>query len=93
MNNLIVSYELLAPEHNLERVISMLKAAGSCIRLRYSLWHVKTSRSAAQVAETLSGLMGPQDNVIVIDATTGNAAWCNLDSKTSSELRQRWNSK
>ena len=91
LNNLIVSYELLIPAANESAVIATLKQIGTCTRLRYSLWHVKSSHGAAQAAEKLRNILQGQDNVIVIDANNGNAAWYNVDPKVSSTLQSQWN--
>jgi hypothetical protein len=93
LNNIIVSFELLVPLRSQSAVVATLKSMGASLKLRSSLWHVKTSLTAAQVTGKLRSILDSHDNVIVIDASHDNAAWYNIDGSASQVLQQQWNRK
>ena len=90
MNNLIVSYDLIAPGQSYDKVAQAIKSLGAWAKVQYSLWYVKSSYTAGQAAETVRRAQDANDSLIVVDATNDNAAWYNIDPKVSEFLREHW---
>jgi hypothetical protein len=93
MSNLFVSYELLVPSQNERAVQTTLKTCGQCIRVRHSMWYVKSLYRASDVADKLRTVMDVYDNVIVIDTSNDNAAWYNIDATVADALLKQWKSR
>ena len=90
MNNLLISFELIEPNQNESALISVLKKAGSSVRIRHSMWYVRSALDAAALANELRAVLDAYDNVIVIDATNDRAAWLNLSGKVADSLLRIW---
>ncbi len=89
-NNLFVSYDLYNPGQNYEKVIEAIKALGSWAKIHQSVWYVRSSYSAEQVANAVWKVMDSSDSLIVIDATNNTAYWYNLNNKVSDYLKTNW---
>lgn len=90
MNNLFVSYDLKNPGQNYDRTIAAIKSLGSWAKVQYSLWYVKSSYTAKQAAEIVRRAQDANDTLIVIDATSNDAAWYNIDPKVAEFMQQNW---
>ena len=90
MSNLLVTFELLVPHQNESAVLATLKTCGRCIRVKHSLWYLKSSLSAAQVADKMRNVLDVYDTIIVIDASNDNAAWYNLDAAAADAILKQW---
>lgn len=90
LNNLIIFWELVIPDRNQSAILATLRALGPATRIRSSVWHVKSSMSAQDVTTRLRNIVDRGDSVLVIDSTHDNAAWYNIDEKTSDSLQQQW---
>ena len=92
MNNLIVSYLLIAPDQNESSVIRAIKKCGSSVRVRHSLWYVRSALNASEAANAILEVLDAYDDIVVIDATHDKAAWVNLKPKVADALLREWRS-
>lgn len=89
-NNLFISYDLYKPGQNYDAVIEEIKSLGNWASVHKSLWYVNSSLTASQAATRVWAKMDSNDKLIVVDATTNNAAWNNLGDKVSDYIRDQW---
>ena len=89
--NLIVSYDLNAPGQNYEKVIAEIKEQGTWAKVHYSLFYLKSEKTAQQVAEAVWKKMDANDRLFVVDATNNVASWYNLPSDVSEFIQRVWN--
>lgn len=91
MNNLFISYDLKNPGQNYDRVIAAIKGLGSWAKVQYSLWFVSSAYTAKQAADIVWRAQDANDTLIVIDATTSDAAWYGLSTEVSEHIQKHWN--
>lgn len=91
MKNLFISYDLKNPGQNYDRVIAAIMGLGSWAKVQYSLWFVSSTYTATQAAEIVRRVQDANDTLIVIDATSNDAAWYGLTTEVSEHIRQNWN--
>ena len=89
-NNLFISYDLLSPGQQYEKVIDAIKTLGSWAKVEKSLWYVNSSLSAKSAAMKVYAAMDSNDILIVIDATNNDAYWYNLETEVSSHIQGQW---
>lgn len=89
-NNLFVSYDLYKPGQNYNTVEDEIKKLGNWAKIHLSLWYVNSAFSASEAAKRIWAVMDTNDKLIVVDATTNNASWYNLNSKVSEYLKDNW---
>src|SRR3954468_10254446 len=89
-NNLHVSYDLIAPDKNYEKVIAQIKALGSWAKIHYSYWYVNSTKSASQAVDFLKPALDANDKVYVVDATNNAAAWNTLPNNVANHIREQW---
>lgn len=89
--NLIVSYDLNAPGQNYDSVIAEIKNQGTWAKVHYSLFYLKSERTAQQVAEAVWQKMDANDRLIVVDATNNVSYWYNLPPEVSDFIKRAWN--
>jgi hypothetical protein len=85
--NLFVSYDLMN-QKNYDAVINAIKTQGQATRVHYSLWYVKTNKSANDVAVAVWQTMDSDDRLIVIDAN--EAYWFNAEGDSESFMQSNW---
>ena len=90
-NNLFVSYDLIEPGQHYDDVIAEIKNLGNWAKVNYSLWYVNSELSPSEAAKRVWAVMDENDKLIVIDATTNNAAWHNLGNEVSEFIKDKWN--
>jgi hypothetical protein len=89
-NNLLVSYDLIAPDKNYEPVIAKIKSFGKWAKIHKSYWYVRTDKSASDAAAIIWAAMDKNDTLFVADATNKTAAWYNIDQVASEYIRTNW---
>lgn len=90
MNNLFISYDLMSPGQNYENVAAAIKKLGAWAKIHYSFWYVKSAYSASDAAKIVRAAQDQNDSLIVVDATSNNAVWYNLDPKVAEFLKTQW---
>lgn len=91
MPNIFVSYDLHNPGQNYQRVADRIKTLGIHTRVQQSYWYLSTSLSCEMVAQKIRDVMDNNDSLIVVDSTTNNAYWYNIDTKAEKLIQQQWN--
>jgi len=89
--NLIVSYDLNTPGQSYENVIAEIKKQGTWAKVHYSLFYLKSEKTAQQVAEAVWKKMDANDRLIVVDATSDLAYWYNLPADAADLIQRVWN--
>ncbi len=90
-NNLHISYDLSQPGRNYNAVVTKIKTFGGWARVHQSLWYVKSSYSAEQVADALWQVMDKNDSVFVVDSTNRSCYWHNIHPEVAEFLKSQWN--
>ena len=85
---LLVEYDLSKPGQNYPGLIDYLKSFPNWCHHLKSAWFVKTSGTAAELAEKLWGFLDRNDKLIVIDVTSDTAAWYNLPTEVSNWIKK-----
>jgi len=89
VNSLFVSCAFSRPERTYDTMAMAIKALGvACVEVHYALWHVKTAQSAVEVCDRLKPALDVNDQLVVIDASNGKAAWINLRKDASGSLHE-----
>ncbi|WP_408586481.1 hypothetical protein [Novosphingobium sp.] len=89
-NNLHISYDLINPGQNYDKVIERVKAMGIWAKVHASFWYVNSSYSARQAADYIAGAMDANDKVYVVDATNNVAAWNYLPKDVGGHIVDQW---
>ena len=92
-NNLHISYDLINPGQNYDRIITAIKQLGSWAKIHYSFWYVDSALTAEQARNFLAQFLDANDSLYVVDATNNNAQWSNLSVKTSNLILSHWYAK
>src|SRR5687767_12019103 len=90
MNNLFVSYDLISPGQNYDRVVEAIKTLGSWAKVHYSYWYVKSRYDASEAANIVRRAQDTNDSLMVVDATNNNAAWFNLKPEVEKHIKDHW---
>ncbi len=79
MVRFVVSYDLNKPGQDYTALHARLRSLGA-IRVQYSTWMVKLARGwdESALATDLWRYMDATDSLLVVNLSTGNAAWYNL---------------
>lgn len=89
--NLFVSYDLNAPGQKYDSVIAEIKKQGdSWAKVHYSLFYLKSEKTAQQVAEAVWKKMDANDRLIVVDVSNDDAFWYNLPTDVSTLMQEAW---
>lgn len=89
MNNLFISYDLYKPDRDYSDLYEAIKALGpEWCKVKLTVWFVRTDLDAVTARDRLWARMQAQDKLIVINASSDNGAWCNVDH--SDYLKQHW---
>lgn len=76
MSTYIVSYDLIKPGQNYNKLYDAIKSYGTWGRINESVWAVVTDKTAVQVREHLSQYIDSNDRIFVIKSGV-EAAWRN----------------
>lgn len=90
-NNLFISYDLMAPGKDYEAVYTAIKSLGGWAKVHKSVWYVNSAKTAQEAVDVVWRHMDTNDKLIVINATTNNAAWKNMSDDVSKYIIDQWN--
>jgi hypothetical protein len=90
-NNLFISYDLMNPGQNYEKVAATIKSLGTASKLLLSLWYVKSNYTAEQARDAVAGAADPNDKILVIDVTNTRATSKNIDPTAWKIVLDNWN--
>jgi hypothetical protein len=90
-NNLFISYDLMNPGQNYEKVAAAIKSLGTASKLLLSLWYVKSTYTAEQAKDVVATATDPNDKILVVDATNKTAYPRNIDSAAWKIVLDNWN--
>lgn len=90
-NNLFISYDLIGPNRDYDRIIAEIKKLGAWAKIHKSLWYVNSIQSSSSVASKLKAVMDGNDTLIVIDASNNQAHWYNLIATVPEHILDNWN--
>lgn len=77
-NTILVSYDLMAPGKDYDKLWDHLKSYPDYIKPLESVWLLKTALSAEEVRDKISLYTDSNDRLLVINVTKDEAAWRNL---------------
>jgi hypothetical protein len=89
-HNIFISYDLNSPGQNYEKVIERIKSLGNWAKVQKSMWYLRTNHSHELIAKKVWEVMDSNDSLIVINTSTNNASWYNLDSEVSKFMQDKW---
>lgn len=89
-NNLFISYDLMNPGQNYDKVIEAIKSLGSWAKVHQSFWYVNSQYSSRQAAEHVWKFMDRNDKLLVADTSNNDAYWYNLDNIVSEHIQKQW---
>lgn len=78
MNTILVSYDLMAPGKDYDKLWSHLRAYPDYIKPLESVWLIKTALSAEEVRNKVKLYIDSNDRLLVVNVTGDSAAWQNL---------------
>lgn len=90
LNNLFISYDLMSPGQNYDKIIEAIKYLGSWAKIHQSYWYVKSSYSAKEAADYISQYMDRNDKLLVLNSSTNDAYWYNLPQNVSEHIKTQW---
>lgn len=90
--NIFISYDLYSPGQNYEKVIERIKSLGSWAKVHKSFWYLRTNHSHEYIAQKIWEVMDANDSLMVVNASTDNAYWYNLDTDVSKFMQDKWRS-
>lgn len=90
-NNLIISYDLISPGQNYEKVAEKIKSLGMWAKVHKSVWYVKSTYSASDASSIVWAVMDKNDTLFVVDSTNNQASWYNLSEEVSKFIKEKWN--
>lgn len=86
MKSYLVSYDLIGPNRDYEKVADVLRTYGYRSRPLESVWLIKTSKTAVEVRNHIKTALDSNDKLLVTKLT-GEAAWKNLSDKTGAWIK------
>jgi hypothetical protein len=89
-NNLFISYDLMNPGQNYEKVAAAIKSLGTASKLLLSLWYVKSTYTAEQARDAVAKAVDPNDKILVVDVTNKRAFPRNLDGAAWKVVLDNW---
>jgi hypothetical protein len=90
-NNLFISYDLMNPGQNYEKVAKAIVSLGTASKLLFSLWYVNSNFTAPQARDAVAAAADPNDKILVVDATNNTASSKNVDSAAWKIVLDNWN--
>lgn len=89
-NNLFISYDLMNPGQNYEKVATAIRTLGTASKLLFSLWYVKSTYTAEQARDAIAKVIDANDKILVVDATNKTAYPKNIDSAAWKVVLDNW---
>lgn len=93
MSNMFVSYDLYSPGQNYQKICDRIKSLGNSTRVQQSYWYLSTHLSCEVVAQKIREVMDTNDSLIVVDSSSNDAYWYNIDSSVEKFIQHNWNLK
>lgn len=90
MNNLFISYDLMAPGQHYDQVIEKIKSLGAWAKIELSLFYVKSPLGSEAAANAVYSVMDRNDKLIVVDATNNGFHSFNLDPEVIKQMQNYW---
>jgi len=90
VNNLFVSFELYDPCREGSLVLSAIEELGQAVRITFSNWYVRTTLSAGDAATRVWDVMQDADVLLVVNASSNEAAMFNRDTRAHHFIAERW---
>lgn len=92
MSNLIINYDLINPGQSYQRVGDAIKSLGSWAHVLESCWYVSSAMSASQALNVVRAAADANDKILVVDASSNDAAWVNLSPNVAEHIKKSWRS-
>lgn len=86
MKSYLITYDLMKPGQNYEKLFEAIKAIGSWCHPLESNWIIKTDSTAEQVRNRITPHIDKNDKLFVAQLT-GEAAWIGLSDEVSKWLK------
>ena len=88
-NSVFISCAFSRPERTYDAMAAAIEELGvPCVEIHFALWHVETTKSAAEVRERLKPVLDVNDQLVVIDVMSGKVAWQHLPPAAEQRLRE-----
>ena len=88
MATLLVGYDLNKPDQDYKDLIEYLKSLGTWWHHLDSTWLVVTNLTASEMRDKLKTLVGPSDEVLVMNVTDDDWATYGFEKKANEWLQQ-----
>jgi hypothetical protein len=88
--NLFVAFDTRDPVREASLVLAAIEELGEAVRLFSTFWYVRSRLTAAEAARQLWDIMQPQDTLVVVNASVGEAAAFNVDDTSIEWMQKRW---
>ena len=89
-HNVFISYDLHTPGKNYEKVIERIKSFGNWAKVHKSYWYIRSNHSCEYIANRIWEVRDPNDSIMVINTSTDNSYWYNVDSDVSKFMQKNW---
>lgn len=89
-NNLIISYDLMAPGQHYDKVVKAVKECGGWAKLEYSLFYVNSTLTAEAAAKHIKASMDNNDRLLVVNATTNSFYGYNIGAEQVKYMQDNW---
>ncbi|TKA00030.1 CRISPR-associated protein Cas2 [Bacillus thuringiensis] len=87
MNSFLISYDLIAPSKDYEKITKKIETYPNPQRILESVWIVKSNKKAIEIIDDLKLATDSNDKLFVVELKR-NAASIHLDSKTDNWLEK-----
>ena len=87
MKKILISYDLLKPNKDYQKLHDYIKSFEKWAKPLESLWVVMTGKAYDKVRDELKQHVDENDKLLVVDITGDSAAWFNLPEKVTRWLR------
>jgi hypothetical protein len=85
---MLITYEPRSLDVDYSVFVKTLGSLGTMQPCFRATWTLQTSQATAGVFDSLHSALGVDDGLLVVDLTSGSAAWVGLDTETSNRLRE-----
>lgn len=86
MHSYAISYDLIGPNRDYDKIIEAIKSYGTWAHINESLWIVRSNKTSAEIRDHLKQNVDTNDKILVVQLT-GVGAWLNLSSDMSDWLK------
>ena len=88
--NLFVAFDTRDPVREASLLLAAIEDLGQAVRLFSTFWYVRSRLTAVEAARQLWDIMQPEDTLIVVNASAGEAAAFNVDDTSIEWMQKRW---